>query len=143
RQQKKDEIDRAPVNRFVGHGLRQPGEQAIDAPQPVDLAVWNRHALAEAGRAQLLALAQAAEDRRRVLADSLSRQVRELLKERALAAARKGRLDRVEIEKVGKLHRMHSLRAAHIRLAALIRKTDGRDAAHPSRYSRLPGDRSC
>src|SRR6185369_10814472 len=82
----------------------QAREQAIDLAQALDLAMRDGHALAKAGRAQLLTLGQAGKNRGRIHFQPLGGEVRELLQQRSLVAAWKSGLDCVEIEEVGKLH---------------------------------------
>ena len=91
RQQQEDEVDRAAVDRLVIDRLAQPREQAIDPRQALDLAVRDRDALAEPGRAQLLALVEARQHRRRIDAEPLAGEIGELLQQRALVAAGKAR----------------------------------------------------
>ena len=93
------------VDRLIIERLGEPREQAVNLLQALDLAVRDRDALAEPGRTELLALGEAREDRRRVELEPLAGEIGELLQQRLLAAARKARLDRVEIEEIGKMHR--------------------------------------
>ena len=119
RQQQEDEIDRPAVDRLVVDRLGEPREQAVDPVQPLDLAVRDRDALAESGRAQLLALGEAGEDRGRVDAEPLRRRDWRAAAAATLVAARKRGLDRVEIEEIGKLHRSYSSRGATVRTRPL------------------------
>ena len=104
-QQQEDKVDRVPVDRLIVDRLAKPRKQSVNLPEAIDLGVRNGYAVAEAGGAELLALIERRIDRRCISADSLGGEVGELLQERALVAARQGRLDRVAIEEIGKLHR--------------------------------------
>ena len=62
RKQQEDEIDRHVVDRGELDRLGELGEQADDPVEPGHFAVRDRHAAAEAGRAQPLALCQSLGD---------------------------------------------------------------------------------
>ena len=105
RQEEEDEVHLASVDRLVVDRVRQAREQAINAVQAFDLAMRNGNALAEAGRAEPFALADARQDLASVEAEALRRDLRKLLQQGALVAARQRRLDRIKIEEFRKLHR--------------------------------------
>jgi hypothetical protein len=99
RQQQEDEVDRATVDRLVVDRLGEPREQTVDLAEAVDLAVRDCDALSKAGLAELISLGNARQHRRRIGAEALRGEIRQLLEQRALVTARDAGLDRVEIEK--------------------------------------------
>src|SRR5690242_14450376 len=105
REKQEDEIDRSAVDRLVVDGFAQPREQPVYLRKTFDLRMRNGDPLAKARRAQLLALVEARQHRRRVDAKPLAGEFRQLLHERTLVAAGEGGLDRVAIEKIGKMHK--------------------------------------
>src|SRR5260221_14399921 len=105
RQEQEDEVDRTAVDRLIVDRLAQAREQTIGLRQAFNLGGGDGHTLAQARRAKLFALAERATYRRSLDAAPLRREVRELLQERPLVAARPAGLDRIAIEEVGKLHR--------------------------------------
>jgi hypothetical protein len=104
RQQQERQVDRLPVDRLIVDWIRQPDDQGIDALQPLDLAMWDRDAIAEARRAEPLALGNGFDDRRRVDAKPCRRKHAEHLQELALVAGRQADADGVEVEKITELH---------------------------------------
>ena len=105
RQEKKDKVDWPAVDRLIVDRLPEAREQAVDPRQPLDLCVGDRNALAEAGRAKLLALIQSREHGAGVEPQPLRDKVGQLLEQRSFVAAGKRRLDRIAVEEIGKLHK--------------------------------------
>src|SRR4051812_26347358 len=105
RQQQEDEIDRPPVDRLVIDRLGKARKEAIDALEALDLGMRDGDALPKSSRTELFTLIKAGEHHRRINTNALGREVRQLLHERALAAARKRGLDRIAVKEIGKLHR--------------------------------------
>jgi hypothetical protein len=78
--------------------------------------VAQSESLPEPARPEALPLLEPVAEGTRVQGEALGCEVRQLLQERALAAAWKGGLDCIEIEKIGKLHGLDSSPAAAITL---------------------------
>jgi hypothetical protein len=97
RQQQENEIHRPLVDRLILHRLRESHEQAIDPSKAIHLAVGDRHAMAESGRTQLLALCHAGQYVGRVDLQPLAGKRRHLLQQRPFIAGGETRTDRVEI----------------------------------------------
>ena len=144
RQQQEDEVDLAPVDRLVIDRLGEPREQAVDPLEPLDLAVRDRNALAEAGASRAFRARSGwrgsppARRRSRWPARFAS-----CCSKRALAAAGKGGLDRVEIDEIGKLHERTRERNGRANGATPTGDGLSGPAARPSRCSRPRGGRSC
>src|SRR5262245_32434548 len=85
RQQQEDEIDRLAVERFELHRTVEPGEQAEQMVELGQLAVRYGYAVADSGRAELLALQQNLEDRALALPGELGGAGRQLLERLLLA----------------------------------------------------------
>src|SRR6187401_3184474 len=105
----------------------------------------NCDALSEARRTQALALADAREDLACIGIQAPCSDLSQLLKQGALVAARKGRFDRIEIEKFGKLHTLLTTTVGAPRPAwiAWITNVVSAPEVQPSRYYRRRGGRSC
>ena len=91
RQQQEHQVDLAAVDRLVIDRGREPRDQRIDAVEPGELAVRDRHPAAEAGRAEPFALADRIGDLRRVERQPRARDLRQLAEQLALVVDRRGR----------------------------------------------------
>ena len=104
RQQQENQIDRLAVERLEIDRLVQPREQAEQPTELRQLAVRNGDAIADAGRAELLALQQHFEDRALVLAGQFGRARGQLLDRLLLAVDLERRNDRVRRDEIGERH---------------------------------------
>jgi hypothetical protein len=100
-QQQEDEVDRLIVDRVEFDRRSQTREQAIDAGQSRDLAMRNGDAMAEPGRAQLLALQQRLEDHPVIDGCELARRMRNFLKKLLLVLRPEAGEDRLRIHDLG------------------------------------------
>src|SRR5215207_3409348 len=110
RKQEKDQVDRPAIDRFIVDRLSQARGEAIDLRQALNLAVGNRDAVAETGRAETLPLGDAGDDGCRIQTEPLAGELGELLEQGALVGRDQIGPYRLEVEELGKLHRNALLR---------------------------------
>jgi hypothetical protein len=101
RQDDEHQVDRHPVDRLKVDRRREAGEIADDALQSRNLAMRDRRAAAEAGRADLLALAEAGDDRLRRKVDAAADRGAELLEQPLLVGGGQMLVNRVDRQDVG------------------------------------------
>jgi hypothetical protein len=70
-EQQENQIDRDSVDRLIADRVRKADEQTIDLRQAFDFAVRDGDSLAEAGRAELLALPDRCQDFGRAISSRL------------------------------------------------------------------------
>ncbi len=104
RQQQKHQIDRLAVERLEIDRPLQPREQAEHLAELGQLAVRDGDAIADAGRAELLALQQDFQDRPFALSGERRRLGGDLLQRLLLPVDLQGRDDRVRRDEIGGRH---------------------------------------
>jgi len=95
RQEQENEIDRLIVDRVELDGRGEAGEKPIDPGQCRDLAMRNGDAMAQARRAELLALQESLEDHPVIDCGQLGGSVRDFLQELLLVLDLEARQDRL------------------------------------------------